>query len=158
MQIIYDKVSTDYIYPLGARSDIDELKGKIDDHLLNKISKIRFGCNLKTTQEARLVQRGEKFEIRINFCLKEYRSPIITDKKDWLQTIEKFGGKPDPKRNTVQWSLESAKKYSLFLLMHEIGHIVYCFKHFGGKLTNRKGSSTEEKWCEDYALNKINKI
>ncbi len=158
MKISYDKVSSDYLYPLDSKSDLDEFKKKIEDYILEKILQIRFGCNWRTTQEARLVQRGENFDIRINFCLKDYRSPILSDKKDWVRTIEKFGGALDLSRSTVMWSLASAKRYSLFLLLHEVGHIAYCIKHFGGRLTNRKGSNAEERWCENYALDTINEM
>ena len=158
MKITYDKVSSDYLYPLGYKSDLDDVKNQVEDYILDKISKIRFGCNWKTTQEARLVQRGKDFDIRINFCLKDYRSPILSDKKDWVKTIEKFGGALDLSKNTVSWSMANAKRYSLFLLLHEVGHIAYCIKHFSGRLTNKKGSSAEERWCETYAHDIINKI
>jgi hypothetical protein len=158
MRITYDKVSPEYLYPLNSKSDFDFFRNEIQKHILDRIRLVRFGCNWKTTQEARLVQRGECFDIRINFCLKNYRSPILSDKKDWSNTIEKFGGVLDLSSNTVEWSLANSKRYSMFLLFHEVGHIAYCIKHFGGKITNKKGSSSEERWCESYALDAINKI
>ena len=158
MRITYDKVTSEYIYPLGSKSDFDYLKNVIQKHLLVKIRLIRFGCNWKTTQEARFVQRGECFDIRINFCLKNCRSPILSDKKDWINTIEKFGGVLDIFGNSVEWSLANSKRYSMFLFFHEVGHIDYCIKHFGGKITNKKGSTSEERWCEHYALKAMKKL
>lgn len=158
MKITYDKISPEYVYPLNSKSDLENFKKAVSSKILERISKIHFGCNRKTTQEARLVQRGAHFDIRINFCLMDYRSPILSDKKDWVKTIEKFGGKLDLPSKTVIWSLPSAKSYAFFLLLHEVGHIAYCEKHFEGKITNKKGSSAEEKWCEIYAFDAINKM
>ena len=158
MKIIYDNVSSDYLYPLNSKTDLDVFREQVDDQVLEKILKIRFGCNWKTTQEARLVQRGKNYDIRINFSLKDYKSPILSDKKDWIRTIEKFGGVLDPPRNLVSWSIANAKRYSLFLLFHEVGHIAYYIKYFDGRHANNKGSSVEERWCEKYALDVMNKI
>jgi hypothetical protein len=158
MKITYDNVSSGYLYPLDSKTDLDVFRERVEDKILSKILKIRFGCNWKTTQEARLIQRGKNFDIRINFCLKDDKSKILSDKKDWLRIIEKFGGVLDQSRNEVSWSMENAKRYSLFLLFHEVGHIEYCIKHLDGRISDNKGSSAEERWCEKYALDIMNKI
>ena len=76
MKIIYDKVSSDYLYPL-SKDDIALGKKVVASEDLDKLRTIEFGCNTKTTQEGRTVQRGKFYDIRINFCLKNLNSLIL---------------------------------------------------------------------------------
>lgn len=158
MKIKYDSVSKDYLYPLGDKKDINSFLKIVPDHIFERIIKIRFGCNWKTTQEARVVQRGKNFDIRINFCLKENRTPVLSNRDDWIKTVKKFGGIIDKERNEVVWSINSAKRYSLFLIMHEVGHIEYCVRNHNGRISDKKGSHLEDQWCESYALEAMNNI
>ena len=157
MKITYDKVSNGYSYPLKDRKELVRLLGDIPGVILSRIKKIRFGCNWSTTQEARIVQRGQNFDIKINFSLKDKQSPLLSEKKNWINTIKKFGGKINKTNNTVLWDLESARKYSYYLIFHEIGHVAYCIQKHGGKMNGKKGSSSEEQWCDKFAFEAVNK-
>ncbi len=156
MKIIYDNVSGEYLYPL-SKKDIKKIKQYIDPLTIEKIKFLKFGCNTKTTQEGRIVKRGSIYDIRINFCLKNMQSCLLSDKKQYVEEIKKFGGKLNLSARTIDWKLSDSKRYALYILFHEIGHIHYCLKYLGGKL-NTKTSQKEEHWCNSFAQRAINKI
>lgn len=156
MKVSYDKISPDYVYLL-SRIDLAILSGIVSPSSLAVIMGIRFGCNTKTTQEGRIVQRGGRYEIRINFCLKNNRSRLLSAKKTYQRTIDYFGGKIDRETGLIVWSPESAKRYAFYLLFHEIAHAVYCEQFKGGKLEGH-GSPTEESWCDEYAAGALKKL
>lgn len=149
MKVSYDKASQDYTYPV-SRIDLGKLRGIVSPSLLAALTVIRFGCNTKTTQEGRTVQRGNQYEVRINFCLKSNRSRLLSTERSYQRTIEGFGGKIDKEAGLIAWSPGSAKLYAFYLLLHEIAHIAYCEQFKGGKLEGH-GSPTEEAWCDEYA-------
>ncbi len=150
-------VSSEYMYPL-SKKDITKIKEHLPDNILNKISSIRFGCNTKTTQEGRIVQRGALYDIRINFCLNNLRSLLLSNKKRYLDIIRKFGGDVDLNSNLINWKLYDAKRYTVFILLHEIGHLVFYEKHMQGQPMGSIGSKAEEQWCENYAMLTSDKI
>ncbi len=153
MKIQFDTVSKEYRYPLSQK-DIKEVKKNIDSAIINKIKLLRFGCNTKTTQEGRTVKRGNSYDIRINFCLNQMKSYVLSENKEYIDVIKKFGGKINFATRTIEWSLLDSKRYALFILLHEIGHIVYCESYLGGKLST-KTSLKEENWCDNYAQKKL---
>ena len=156
MKIVYDQVSSDYRYSLSkkeVRSILEYLHGDIRE----KIKQIRFGCNIKTTQEAKLTKRGQFYDIRINFCLNNCRSLILSDDKLYYQQVERFGGKIDFSTRYIFWDSQGAKRYTCFLIFHEVGHVLYCEQRFGGRLS-KKGSPEEEKWCDNYAINCLDNL
>ncbi len=153
MKIIYDNVSSEYIYPL-SKKDITLLKECVPLGVIERIKSIRFGCNNKTTQEGRLIQYGHYYDIRINFCLNNMRSLILSEGKKYLDQIKYFGGIVDLSKRHIIWKLDNAKKYMLFLVFHELGHIIYCDTFLNGKMESRS-SSAEEHWCDKYALEKV---
>jgi len=152
MRIIYNKVSPEYVYPL-SKDDINKAKGIVPAGDLAKLRTIEFGCNNKTTQEGRIVQRGRFYDIRINFCLNNCTSLILSDDRPYIEQIERYGGLIDHKARLITWKLADAKRYALFLLFHEIGHLVYAEHHLGGTL-ERRTSKNEEIWCDTYAAKK----
>jgi hypothetical protein len=157
MKILFDQVGRSYKYPL-SRKDIQVLKMHVEDHLLQKIKKIRFGCNTRTTQEGRIVKKGSIYEIRINFCLSDSnRSMVLSDNKKYLREIQKFGGVVNSKERCIEWDVESAKLYAFYVLLHEIGHIYYCEDMMGGKIAD-KTSAKEEKFCDNYSMEIVKKI
>jgi hypothetical protein len=76
-------------------SDLDKIHGIVAPSLLIAVASIRFGCNTKTTQEGRTVQRGNQYEIRINFFLKNNKSKLLSTERSYQRTVEGFGGKID---------------------------------------------------------------
>jgi len=156
MKILYDTVTKEYLYPL-SKKDIVELKKYIPSEIIEKIKCIRFGCNTKTTQEGRTVKRGRFYDIRINFCLKNLQSLMLSDRKDYIEEIKEFCGKVDIETRMITWSLPYAKRYASYIFLHEIGHITYCEKYFEGQL-NKKNSTKEELWCNNYSKQLIRKI
>ncbi len=156
MKILYDNVSSDYLYPL-SKKDISKIKDNLPSEIADKIRMIRFGCNTKTTQEGRTVRRGRFYDIRINFCLNNLRSLILSENNKYIGEIGRFGGKIDFETGFVRWNLPDAKRYMLYILLHEIGHVVFCEKYSHGRLQGRS-SVAEELWCDNYSLQLIEKI
>jgi hypothetical protein len=156
MKIIYDKVSSDYLYPL-SKDDISQIKKVVAPEDLDKLRTIEFGCNTKTTQEGRTVLRGKFYDIRINFCLKNLSSLLLSDDKKYLDQIKSFAGNVDQKNRLITWKLVDAKRYASFLLLHEIGHVIYSEHHSQSKLSGPP-SKTEEQWCDRYAMQQIQEL
>jgi len=154
MKILYNSVSSEYLYPLSNK-DIRRIRDYIPSEILDLISCIRFGCNVKTHREGRIVKRGRFYDIRINFCLRRVGGPlqslIQSDTKEYIEEVKRYGGKLDLNTKTISWELQDAKRYAFYILLHEIGHIVYSEKHLKGQL-GWKGSRKEEKWCYDYSM------
>jgi len=119
-----------------------------------RILAIRFGCNRRTTQEGRTIQRGARYEIRVNFCIKESSSPMLSSDVTYLGIIRDVGGVLDAERRLVRWPPLASKKYACFLLLHELGHIILCEERFGGRMVGH-GSRGEESQCDEFALGKL---
>ena len=149
MKISFDQKSVEYKYPV-SKKDIDIFKTHVSNDVLNKIRRIRIGCNTKTTQEGRMVYRGLRYDIRINFCLNRGKSPILTEDKQYIEQVKRYGGEIDFDSRTIKWSSENAKYYAYFILAHEVAHIVYSEKHNVKDIGYRE-SNKEEKWCDNYA-------
>ncbi|MEN6290765.1 MAG: hypothetical protein ABFD07_01955 [Methanobacterium sp.] len=154
MKIIYDKVSPEYSYPL-SKDDVAKIKKFVKSENISKLRTIEFGCNTKTTQEGRTVQRGKYYDIRINFCLKNMSSLILSENKKYIDQIRLFAGSVDFESRLITWNMADAKRYALFLLLHEIGHIIYSERHSQNNLSGAS-SKHEEQWCDRYAMEKIN--
>ena len=61
---------------------------------------------------------------------------------------------------TIEWELRDVKRYAFFLLLHEIGHVVYSEKHLPGGMASghKKNSPKEEKWCDNYGTQLLSKM
>lgn len=156
MKVIYDRVSSDYLYPL-SKEDIAQLKKIVSEDDLAKLRTLEFGCNTKTTQEGRTVRRGRFYDIRINFCMKNFSTLILSDDKKYIEQIKSFSGNFDLKSRLITWKLADAKRYALFILLHEIGHIHYSENYSQSKLSGPP-SKAEEQWCDRYAMEKIQQL
>ena len=156
MKISYDKVSSDYLYPL-SKDGVAQIKKVVSAEDIDKIRSIEFGCNTKTTQEGRTVQRGRFYDIRINFCLKNLSSIVLSDEKKYLDQLKSFAGSVDQKTRLITWKLADAKHYALFLLLHEVAHVIYSEHHSSGKFSGPP-SKAEEQWCDSYAMQKIQEL
>ncbi len=150
MQIIFDQNNGGKQYVLSVK-ETKQAIGALDRSLIDRIRQVRFGCNAKTIQEARLVTRGSRFDIRFNFFLSKNKSQMLNSSSRYLKYIRTLGGVPLPKEKLVEWSLQNAQRYCLFLLFHELAHIIYSEEKTGGRIVG-SSSATEEKWCDDYAL------
>lgn len=153
---LFDQISTDYRYPL-TRNDIDKALKIVPSEVHAAISLIRLGCNQSTTQEGRLVQRGKYYEIRINFCLHNGRTKLLSKEKRYMDQIKKYGGTIEIANGSVDWTSASARRYALFILFHEVGHIVYCLQHYEGRL-GMHSSREEENWCDGYASESVERL
>lgn len=151
MKVLYDNVSPEYIYPL-SKNDVTEIKQIISASIIEKITYIRFSCNTKTTREGRVVKDTNKYNIRINFCLNKFRSLVLSEDKKYIMFIHKFGGLVNLDTRFITWNMQSAKKYAKFILLHEIAHIVFAEEMMDGQLKGRRGSVSEEEWCNHFAL------
>jgi len=150
MKVTYDSVTSEYLYPL-SKSDITSIRDLVSQDIWARIRSIRFGCNTKTTQEGRVVQHGRFYDIRINLCLNNFRSTLLSDKLSYINQISHFGGVVDTNKHIVSWRLNDAKRYSLFLLLHEIGHILFSANF----TSSRRGLDSEEQWCDNYAVERL---
>ena len=156
MKVSFNAINSHWTYPLSAM-DVDRLKVAVSSVTLAKVSRIRFGCNKKTTQEGRVVQRGHQYEIRINFCLRDSTSRLLVMDRHYKRTIERFGGQIAEEAGLITWFLENAKRYAFYLLLHEIAHVAYCEKFNEGRLEGH-GSPTEESWCDEFAAHALKQL
>jgi len=153
MRVIFGQISPGYKYPLSKKGLIPlRESGIVPEGIWERIQCIRFGCNTKTTQEGRTVQRGKTFEVRVNFCLWNFQTRLLSKNKSYLGFIARFGGKINREAGTITWNVEAAKRYALFILLHEIGHVVYCEQFSNGVIKGQRGDRTEEQWCDNFAL------
>lgn len=157
MKIEFEKITPPYSFPVSAADAKEIVSQCIPLEILPRIRKIHFGCNQQTTQEARIVERGSSFEIRINFCLKEGKTKLLSEKREWYDLVELCGGKIDKQCRIVTWKPDTARTYTGFLIAHEIAHIAYAEQNgqsgFGGK-----SSASEEAWCELFAKDVVRKL
>lgn len=158
MKIEFDKILPPYNYPLSAAQVKQVLAECVPGEILSKLVKIHFGCNQQTTQEARIVQRGSNFEVRINFCPKNGNTKLLSEKSKWHESIKLCGGVINKKDQNVVWSSDAARKYVSFLIAHEIAHIAYAERNGFTKLEGSKSSASEEAWCDSFARSVINKL
>ncbi len=139
-------------YPIDAREVKSALQSFAPKEILGAISKIRFGCNQTTTQEARIVGRGPTYEIRINFFLCGSKTRLLSQTKKWLKPVETCGGDVIKGASEVYWSANAARRYAIFLLFHEVGHAVYARERGLGMLHSSVTSAEEERWCDSFGL------
>lgn len=156
MKVSYNKISSGHTYPL-SRTEVVKLRCVVGSSLLAAVSAIRSGCNAKTTQEGRTVQRGKQYEIRINFCFKNNQSRLLSSDKDYLRAIQGFGGQIDQITSLITWSPHNAQLYAFYLLLHEVAHVAYCERFSQGKLVGH-GSPTEEAWCDEYVAGLLGQL
>jgi len=156
MKIEFEKITEPYCYPISAADVKQILNEFVPAEILPKLVKMHFGCNQQTTQEARIVGRGSNFEVRINFCLKDGKTKLLSEKRDWCGIVELCGGSIDKPLQSVTWKPDAAKKYTAFLIAHEIAHIAYAEQN-GQSGFSGKSSASEEAWCESFAKDVVRK-
>jgi hypothetical protein len=153
MKISYDKVGPGHLYPL-SKADVERISDAIPAEVVNVIREIRLAYNRKTTQEGKVVKRGRLYDIRVNFCLTDVggclQSRMLSDKKRYIDEMRRYGGKPDPSAGVVHWDLEHARRYACYVLLHEIGHVVYLERYAHGRPVG-KAHSKEETWCDAFS-------
>lgn len=154
MRIIYDSVSAEYTYPL-SKADVGRVKNHVPSDIWDTILYIRFGFSANSTHAGRMFGRGNSYRIRVNFCLKKVegrlQSPLVCRQKRYVENVRRYGGKPDLITRTIAWDLKSAKRYALYVLLHEIGHVVYAEKDLPGSRSFCR-ISREEDWCDEYSV------
>lgn len=97
------------------------------------------------------MQRGDCYDFGINFCLKSLSSIILSNGNAYISQIKMFASCVDRVGGLVNWKVHEAKRYALFLLFHEIGHIVCSESHLLIKMTV-PASRIEEQWRDRYAM------
>jgi len=150
MKIEFEKITSPYSFPVSALEVKGIVNHCIPPEILSRVGKIHFGCNKQTTQEARIVGRGSSFEIRINFCPKEGKTKLLSEKREWCDLVELCGGKIDKQSRTVTWKPDAARIYTGFLIAHEVAHVIYAERN-GQSVFSGKSSASEEAWCESFA-------
>jgi hypothetical protein len=151
MKIEFEKVTEPYQYPFSVADTKLFLQKIVPTEILANISKIHYGCNQQTTQEARIVERGQRYDLRINFCPKAGTTKLLSVKTEWCRIVLLCGGTLDKAAQNVAWTPESARKYVMFLIAHEIAHLLYASEKHGGSFRGSKTSAIEEAWCDRFA-------
>ncbi len=154
MQIRFDVITEEHRYPL-ARDQVKRVlleAFKEAPELREAVRSVRFGCSRHTTQEGRVVQRGQSFEVRINFCLRENRTRALSASRSWLDAVTACGGVHDSSSGQVVWSKAAAAKYAAFLLFHEVAHLVYMRRSGATALGFNSGAREEERFCDEWAM------
>lgn len=151
MKIRFDQAGS-ASYPLDAKTAKQVVNRLAPPDVVEAIREIRFGCNRTTSQEARIVAKGSIFDIRINFCLVNGCSRALSSDKKWADPVVQLGGVIDASTNSVSWPGESAKRYALFLLIHELAHVIYARERGEARWSTPKSSTHEEAWCDEFAL------
>jgi hypothetical protein len=162
MRVSYDKVGSRYIYPLCER-EVRVIMNHVPPIALDLITWIRFGCNLRTTQEGRVVKRGKFYEIKVNFCLwdreGDMQSRLLSaGRKSYLEQVRRYGGIPDAEMKAIKWDLANAKRYASFVLLHEVGHVIHGEKYLHGQMGRKRSSRREENWCDDFSAQLVRRI
>jgi len=152
-RVQFDVITKGYEYPLSREEVLHVLSWaeEVAPGLPQLVRSVRFGCNHRTTQEGRVVQRGESFEVRVNFCPKDNRTRILRSSRSWLLHAKKCGGVPDLESGAVTWSRDSARRYAVFLLLHELAHVVYMRRIGSREFDEKSGGESEERFCDDWA-------
>jgi hypothetical protein len=108
-----------------------------------------------------MVTRGKSYRIRVNFCPKSVEgrleSPLVCRQKHYVKGVKRCGGEIDAAKRTILWDWESAKRYALYVLLHEIGHEAYAEKELPGSGVDHP-SANEEDWCDTYSAALMQKI
>ena len=109
-----------------------------------------------------MIQRGEFFDLRVNFCLKRVgqrlQTPVLScSNKRYIEEVRRYGGRPDCATKRIEWDLPSAKRYACYVLLHEIGHIAYSQVRPHDRL-DAKGYAGEEQWCNHYSTKLLKAI
>ena len=157
MKIEFEKISPPYSFPVSAAEVKEIVSQCIPPEILPRVRKIHFGCNQQTTQEARIVGRGSSFEIKINFCQKEGKTKLLSEKREWCDLVEFCGGIIDKQCRTVAWKPDTARTYTGFLIAHEIAHFAYAERN-GQSGFSGKSSASEEAWCESFAKDVVRRL
>jgi hypothetical protein len=160
MRIIYDSLGPDHIYPL-MKADVARVRDHVPPDVWETIQYIRFGFSSNSRHTGRMRGRGRSHRIRVNFCLKrvngQLQSPLACKQRDFVENVKRYGGKPDLNTRTIVWDFDSARQYAMYVLLHEIGHVVYAQRNLSGS-GSRRGSSGEEDWCDSYSARLMPKI
>lgn len=160
MRIVYDSVGSDYVYPL-TKVDVARVRDHVPSEIWEAIQYIRFGFSGKSTHAGRTFRRGTSTRIRVNFCVKkvgtDLQSPIVCTDGRYLEGVRRCGGRPDLNTGTITWDAASAKRYALYVLLHEIGHVIYAERGLAGSQSARS-TAREEDWCDGYSARLIARI
>lgn len=160
MKIIYDSVSSEYVYPL-TKADVTRVRDHVPTEIWEAIQCVRFGCSRNSTHTGRMRRHGGSYRIKVNFCLKkvngQLQSPLACGKRNFVENVKRYGGEPDLGPRIITWDFESARRYAMYVLLHEIGHVVHAESNLPGNASRRQ-TSQEEDWCDSYSARLLREI
>jgi hypothetical protein len=108
-----------------------------------------------------MLGHGRNYRIRVNFCVKRVEgrleSPLVCRQRQYIENVKRYGGKPDLAKGVIMWDLASAKQYAMYVLLHEIGHVVYAEANLPGSRL-RCRTSKEEDWCDAYSARLMQEV
>ena len=150
MRISFGHVTGSKSYPL-TRDEIRSVVTMLADDVAIAIVEIRYICSMHGYQLGRVVSRASGATITINFCTSGGVSQLLSRRRRYLDEIHACGGVVNLESGDVLWPSDSAKKYAVYVLAHEIGHLAYAKKYGNNRLDGRHKGGGEEKWCDAYA-------
>jgi hypothetical protein len=154
MEILYNRIAGPHRYPM-ARVDVERAVELLYPSVRGRLAAIRFICSNNSTRLARLVTRKSGSTITINFCTQDDVSRLASNRNDYLRQIRACGGEPSVEEGKIRWSPESARRFAVFLLSHEVGHLLFA-ERMGEDVGRRdRGSAAEEAWCDSFALESV---
>lgn len=154
MKVRYVKLPPGREHPL-KKGELHLLGRLFEERILAKLESIAFNCNTKTSQEARLRSSGEYYSISVNFCPYNGTTRLLDFNENQRKIVIKLGGVFDSSKQIIKWNSDSAKYYALFLISHEISHILYAERYFPNAPVPEKSNPSEESWCDHNALNAV---
>lgn len=133
------------------REDVRRLGEVLPADIIRRIKLIQVYYNGRSKRQGQVSFIGSRIIVRINFSPKDGRSSLKHLPAKDLRFIEQLGATLNRDSCHVVWRGESARRYALFILLHELSHAL--FKDvFPLAAENQHGSCFEESWCDAKAM------
>jgi len=159
VKVTFDRLPPGGAYPLSQRQVREIVRAIAPAGVAARITRVHFGCNRKSAQEARIVARpGHTFTIRLDFWLEDGRSPLWSRDPGWLEEVRTLGGVIPRDSEFILWPEGSARGYAAFLIAHEIAHAVYADERGEPDLTSGPDLRAEETWCDRWARQAVSSL
>lgn len=112
---------------------------------------------LRTAVRGLTAFRRKGVIIRINFWTWRRRTPIASHWPTELPFIRSLGGTIDAESGMVIWTGDSARRFALFILLHEISHLMFKLSYPRAGVMSG-GNPFEETWCDEKAKELLGRL
>lgn len=156
MKVYYRDVPEDVQHALSRR-DIERLHEVVPEDILRRIIELHVYYNTRTAVRGLIAFRRKGIIIRINFWTWRRRTRIDSHWPEELPFIRSLGGSIDRENGVVVWTGDSARRFALFILLHEISHLLFKLSHpHAGAMQG--GNRYEEAWCDEKAKELLQRL